>query len=151
MAPASGLVGGEMKTLQFEAVKVALKQDKTGYVLTLCMHPDEIPEELLRDFVGARYQVVMVRLNGDEQPMDRQEEYSGDRAVKIAGALCRDPGFWEYLHKDNQIIDPTEKEATEWLREYLGVRSRADLKTQPEARVRLDTINMEYAAWKQKS
>jgi hypothetical protein len=35
-----------METLQFEAVKVALKQDKTGYVLTLCMHPDEIPDEI---------------------------------------------------------------------------------------------------------
>ena len=57
-----------MKTLQFESVKVALKQDKTGYVLTLCLHPDEIPEELLRDYVGARYQVVMVRLSTDETP-----------------------------------------------------------------------------------
>jgi transposase len=47
-----------MKTLQFEGVKVALKQDKTGYVLNLSMHPDDVPEELLRDFVGARYQVV---------------------------------------------------------------------------------------------
>lgn len=139
-----------MKTMQFEAVKVALKQDKTGYVLTLCLHPDEIPEDLMRDFVGARYQVVMVRLDGHEQPMDRQEEFAGDRAVKIAGALCRDPKFWEYLHQDNQIIDPTEKEATEWLREYLGVRSRADLKTQPEARVRLDLINMEFTKWQQR-
>lgn len=138
-----------MKTMQFEAVKVALKQDKTGYVLTLCLHPDEIPEDLLRDFVGARYQVVMVRLDGHEQPMDRQEEFAGDRAVKIAGALCRDPKFWEYLHQDNQIIDPTEQESTEWLREYLGVKSRADLKTQPEARARLDSINMEYTKWQQ--
>lgn len=139
-----------MKTMQFEAVKVALKQDKTGYVLTLCLHPDEIPEDLLRDFVGARYQVVMVRLDGNEKPMDRQEEFAGDRAIKIAGVLCRDPRFWEFLHEDNQIIDPTEKEATEWLREYLGVKSRADLKTQPEARVRLDSINMEYTTWQQK-
>ena len=99
---------------------------------------------------GARYQVVMVRLDGHEQPMDRQEEFAGDRAVKIAGALCRDSKFWEYLHEDNQIIDPTEKEATEWLREYLGVRSRADLKTQPEARVRLDSINMEFTKWQQR-
>ena len=57
-----------METLQFEAVKVALKQDKTGYMLTLNIHPDEIPEGLMRDFVGARYQVVMVRLNGEEKP-----------------------------------------------------------------------------------
>lgn len=140
-----------MKTMQFEAVKVALKQDKTGYVLTLCMHPDEIPEDLLRDFVGARYQVVMVRLDGHEQPMDRQEEFAGDRAIKIAGVLCRDSQFWEYLHDDNQIIDPTEKEATTWLREYLGVKSRADLKTNAEARIRLDSLNMEFTKWKQKS
>jgi hypothetical protein len=60
-----------MKTSQFEAVKVAIKQDKTGYVLTLSIHPDEIPEEVMRDFVGARYQVVMVRLNGEEKPMNR--------------------------------------------------------------------------------
>ena len=50
-----------MKTSQFEAVKVAIKQDKTGYVLTLSIHPDEIPEEVMRDFVGARYQVVALR------------------------------------------------------------------------------------------
>ena len=30
--------------LQFEARKVALKQDRTGYVLTLSLHPDEIPD-----------------------------------------------------------------------------------------------------------
>lgn len=137
-----------MKTLQFEAIKVALKQDKTGYVLTLCMHPDEIPEDLLRDFVGARYQVVMVRLNSTDLPLDRQEEFSGDRARKIAGALCRDPDFWTYLHDDGQILEPTEEEATTWLREYLNVQSRAELRSNPEARVRLDSINMEFLKWK---
>ena len=29
-----------------EAIKVAIKQDATGYVLTLRIHPDEIPEQL---------------------------------------------------------------------------------------------------------
>lgn len=151
MALACGSGGGDMKTMQFEAVKVALKQDKTGYVLTLCLHPDEIPEDLLRDFVGARYQVVMVRLDGHEQPMDRQEEFAGDRAIKIAGVLSRDPKFWEYLHHDNQIIDPTANEAVTWLREYLGVKSRAELKTNPEARLRLDTLNMEFTTWQKRN
>ena len=136
-----------MKTLQFEAVKLAIKQDKTGYILTLVMHPDEIPDDLLRDFVGARYQVVMVRLNHADVPMDRQEEFAGDRARKIAGSLCRNPQFWAYLQNDGQIIDPTEEEATSWLREYLGVQSRAELKTNQEARMRLDSLNMEFAKW----
>jgi hypothetical protein len=54
--------------LQFEARKVALKQDRTGFVLTLALHPDEIPEELLRDFVGARYACALVRFQDDENP-----------------------------------------------------------------------------------
>jgi hypothetical protein len=137
-----------MKTLQFEAVKVALKQDKTGYVLTLCMHPDEIPEELLRDFVGARYQVVMVRLNGDDQPTDRQNEFVGDRATKIAGVLCRSPEFWNYLLDQRFIEHGSDVEATNWLRSQLGVRSRTELKTNQEARIRLDSIYMEFMKWK---
>ena len=85
----------EIKTLNFEAIKVALKQDKTGYVLTLCVHPDDIPNELLRDFVGSHYQVVMVRLNGDNQPLNRDGEFEGDRAIRLAGVLCREKEFWE--------------------------------------------------------
>jgi hypothetical protein len=140
-----------MKTLQFEGVKVALKQDKTGYVLNLSMHPDDVPEELLRDFVGARYQVVMVRLDGHEEPMDRQREYEGDRAIRIAGLLCRDPKFWQYLHEDNQILEATEKEATDWLRDYLNIPSRSELKTNPQARIMLDKIHKDYNAWTQKN
>ena len=69
----------KIKTLQFESVKVALKQNKDGYVLTLCIHPDDVPLELLRDFVGARYQVVMVRLNDEDQPIDRAAEFDGTK------------------------------------------------------------------------
>jgi len=138
-----------MKTLQFEGVKVALKQDKTGYVLTLCMHPDEIPEELLRDFVGARYQVVMVRLSGDETPMDRKE-FDGTKSIRVAGLLCRDHNFWEWLHEDTQIIEATEKEATDWLRDYLGVTSRSELKDNPPARERLEKLHKDFNAWKRK-
>lgn len=132
----------------FEAVKVALKQDKTGYILTLNIHPDDLDERILRDFVGARYQVVMVRIDQDEKPMNRDKEYSGDKSVKLAGLLCRDPKFWDYLHDDNQIIDPTEKEATSWLRDYLGVKSRTELKVNHDARKRLENINTEFNKWK---
>jgi hypothetical protein len=140
-----------MKTLQFEGVKVALKQDKTGYVLTLSMHPDDIPEELLRDFVGSRYQVVMVRLIGNEEPMDRQEEYQGDRAVRIAGILCKDPKFWKYLYSEEQIFDEDMEDATEWVRNYLNVPSRSDLKTNREAQILLDRLHREYQEWTQKN
>jgi hypothetical protein len=136
-----------MKTLQFEGVKIALKQDKNGYVLTLGMHPDDVPEELLRDFIGARYQVVMVRINLVEEPLDRQEEFEGDKAIRVAGMLCRNPQFWAYLNDQALILDETEEEATEYLRHYLQIQSRSDLKTNAQARIRLDSIHKEFQAW----
>lgn len=128
-----------------------LKQNKNGYILTVCMHPDEVPEDLFRDYVGARYQVVMVRINSDEQPMDRQELNKESPHVRLAGMLCRDKAFWKYLHDDCLIIEACEEEATEWLREYLGVQSRTELKDNLEAQAQLDSINKEFLAWKQKN
>ena len=139
-----------MDTLQYEALKVALKQDKTGYVLTLCIHPDEIPNELLRDFVGARYQVVMVRLNEEDQPMERKN-FEGSKAVRKAGILCRDPDFWDFLHDDLQIMDRTEKEATDWMRDYLGVNSRSELNTNAEARGLFEKLDARFEAWTRES
>jgi hypothetical protein len=139
-----------LKTLQFEAVKVALKQDRTGYVLTLSMHPDDIPEDLLRDYVGARYQVVMVRLTENDQPMDKQNEFVGDRAIRIAGLLCRDPKFWKYLYAEELIFDEDETDATEYVRNYLGIKSRSELKTNREAQILLEGMYARYNDWTQK-
>ena len=140
-----------MKTIQFEGVKVALKQDKTGYVLAVSIHPDDVPVELLRDFVGSRYQVVMVRMDGSEQPMNREEEFGADRSIRIAGMLCRDPQFWKYLYEDTQIMQANENEATDWLRDYLNIQSRTELKTNEEARQHLDKLHKEFNEWKQKN
>ena len=135
-----------MKTLQFEAIKMAIKQDKDGYVLTLRMHPDEIPEELLRDFVGSRYSCVLVRLGEDEAPMERVD-FAGDKSVRLAGMLCRNPRFWAYLFDLSCVLEPTEEESQQWLREYLDVPSRAELKTNASARIRLDSLHKEFTTW----
>jgi hypothetical protein len=133
----------------FEAVKMAIKQDKNGYVLTLNVHPDDLDERIMRDYVGARYQVVMVRLDEDDTPLSR-EDFDGDRAIKIAGSMCKDPQFWAYLHKDSQIIEPSEEEATFWLRAYLDIQSRAELKSNQKARDGLFKIQKEFLSWRQK-
>ena len=137
-----------METLQFEGVKVALKQDKTGYMLTLSIHPDEIPSDLLRDFVGSRYQVVMVRLNGEEKPMNREQEHSSDH-VRSSAILCRNPKFWHFLHETGQVFDESETTATAWLKQELEITSRTELTTNQEAIRRLKFILKEFYEWTQ--
>jgi hypothetical protein len=131
----------------FEAQKIAMKQDKEGMVLTLRIHPDELPAELMRDFVGSRYQVVMVRLDGEEKPMKREQEHSTDW-VRMAGILSRDPAFPKWLAHTGELLEPNEEEAVEWLRDYLGVKSRADIPDSEVAKARLRTVLQEFNLWK---
>ena len=137
-----------METIQYEAVKVALKQDRTGFMLTMSIHPDEIPEKLIRDFVGARYQVVMVRLDGQEQPMNRVQEHGID-PVKLAALLCKDKYFHQFLVEAGEIFEGGEEPATEWLREKLHVQSRSEIRDNPQKARLLLEINETYKAWKQ--
>jgi hypothetical protein len=139
-----------METSQFEAVKVGIKQDNSGYILTLRIHPDELPEEVMRDFVGSRYMTVMVRLNEEERPMNREQELAKDM-VRVSGMLCRDPQFWAFLQESGNVIDKTEKEAMTWLKSYLKVESRADISKSQQAVEKMLGIKQEFASWKNRS
>jgi hypothetical protein len=121
--------------LQFEARKVALKQDRTGYILTLSLHPDEIPEELLRDFVGARYGCALVRIQDDESATPYINR------VSKAGMLCRLPPFQDFLEANS------EDHAASVLCKRLGIASRAELNGNSLAQIAFDDLLKEYEQW----
>ena len=118
--------------LQFEARKVALKQDRTGFILTLAMHPDEVPEEILRDFVGARYACAVVRIQDDESAT----QY--DNRVAKAGMLCRDQEFQFFLGAD------CEDAAADKLCKHCGIESRTELHGKRDAQIMFDKIVAGY-------
>ena len=136
-----------MDTLQYEAIKVAMKQDKEGYLLTLRVHPDDLPVELVRDFCGARYQCVMVRIGDDERPLNR-DNFS--EIVKLAGMLPRNPQFQQWLAEEGRIdsFECGEEEATTWLKMTCKIESRRELATNQVAAAVLRQINQEFQAWK---
>lgn len=118
--------------LQFEARKVALKQDRTGFVLTLAIHPDECPEEILRDFVGARYGCAMVRIQDDESATPYNNR------VQSAGMLCKQPMFQEFLNVDSESAAATE------LCKRCGIESRTELHGNEVAKMIFDDLIKEY-------
>lgn len=127
----------------FEAIKVALKQDKTGFVLTLCIHPDDLDDRILRDFVGARYQVVMVRIDDQGQPFTRPTK---PKAVATAGLLCRNPSFRAWLRELGEILDDTEASAVSAIHRIIGIRSRSEL-SDPAKAEEFDQMVKEFNAW----
>lgn len=130
-----------MNALQFEAVKVALKQDRTGFVLTLNVHPDEVPEELLRDYVGARYGVAMVRILEDESVV----EYKN--LVKQAGILCRSVNFQSWLYEIGAINKKDEMNATQALYDLCKIKSRTELNGNQDAIRKFEGLVNEYEKW----
>jgi hypothetical protein len=118
--------------LQFEARKVALKQDRTGFVLTLAIHPDECPEEILRDFVGARYGCALVRIQDDESATP----YSN--RVQSAGMLCKQPTFQEFLNVDSEASAAAE------LCKRCGIESRTELHGNEVAKMIFDDLIKDY-------
>ena len=118
--------------LQFEARKVALKQDRTGFVLTIAIHPDEVPEELMRDFVGARYGCAFVRIQDDESATPYTNR------VAKAGMLCRNPDFQEFLSCDN------ETDTAHMLCKRCGVESRTELHGSADGKRLFDLLVHEF-------
>jgi len=135
-----------LDTINFEAIKTGLKQSKDGYLLSLALHPDDMPDHLIKDFVGARYMVVMVRIGDDEQPIKQVRK--SDPAVAMAGLVCRDSMFWEYVCIRDEEIITSEAECSEWMKMYFDIDSRADFKTNTEAREKFIKFKEEFEQWK---
>jgi hypothetical protein len=131
-----------MDALQFEAIKVALKQDRTGFVLTLNIHPDEIPEQMMRDYVGARYAVALVRIQDDESPTPYET------LVKKAGILCRTREFQVWLVETGAATEKTEEAAIEAMYELCSITSRTELNGNAAAKELFNNMVADYEQWK---
>jgi hypothetical protein len=127
--------------LQFEARKVALKQDRSGYILTLALHPDEIPEELLRDFVGTRYACAVVRIQDDESPTHYNNR------VQKAGMLCRDENFQEFIASRLVGHSVDEDQTATALCKQCGIESRSELNGNVKAQEMFDALVLDFENW----
>ena len=64
----------KIEGVSFEAVKTSMMPDKNGTTIRLTIHPNDVPPQLHKDWVGSRYMVVMVKLNEDGTPDERKED-----------------------------------------------------------------------------
>ena len=130
---------------KFEAVKIAMQQDKHGHILRLSIHPNDTPEDIMRDPVGTRYLVVAVRIGDEGEPIASPSVRDGLMAVKLAGALARDNRFQVWLVQQEMADVISETAAADVIRTHSGVRSRSDLKTDLAARRRFLALRDEFA------
>ena len=69
----------------FEAVKTALRQTKDGIAVTMVVHPNDVPPDLMSDPIGSRYMIGMARLDEQEQIIEPESVKEGRKLSNQAG------------------------------------------------------------------
>lgn len=140
----------------FEAVKTSMSQSKQGTILRLALHPNEVPPSLHTDWVGSRYMVAMVKLDDNDQPEISLEQRETERLVASAGMLCRNVDFAHFMYENGYVADypsmddeKRETQVANCLRKHLEISSRADMKTNSQAREKFKSLSEEFTRWKQ--
>ena len=128
----------------FEAVKSVLRQSKDGIVLSLVIHPSNVPTPLLADPIGSRYMVGMVRMGDNEEIIEPESGREGKRMVTSAGALCRDSDFQKWMVDNGFSGEQTEEAAATSVKRLLKVKSRAELKENVGAQQRWLVIRQHF-------
>lgn len=132
--------------VNFEAVKIALTQDKNGLVLKLAIHPADAPQDLVVAPVGTRYMIAAVMLNDQDEPVKGQKKREADTVITIAGALCRNERFQQWLEATGMAEDASERSAVEAVREFCGIKSRSEFSTNESARGKFIVLRDQFEA-----
>ena len=135
---------GEDIAESFEAKKYAYRQTKDGIVLSFVLHPDDVPKEMATAPIGQRYMVACAQIDDHENPIRPRATTDAEKALARANLICRDETYIQWVRMNYyqwDVVDKTledEEYAAQVIRFICGIESRSELKTNPEARERLN-------------
>ena len=112
----------------------------------MAVHPDEVPTDLMTDWVGSRYMVAMVRLSDDDEIAQDTSTKEISRLIASCGALCRQEKFQQFVLLGTGL-DVTEANTVVVLRDALGITSRSELKENAQARSAFIDLREDFNRW----
>src|SRR5271166_1040039 len=161
-------------SLCFEAVKMSYRQTRDGFVISLVIHPDEMPDALATAPLGSRWAVAMVRRGDDELPVSPDPPPpTAESRPPASEAPQTEPGganlMTSLAAKDRyRNLDPPKRavaragmlesnrrfwswagvsstiDAADYIRRACGVSSRSAIETDPNAFLRYLTMEAHY-------
>jgi hypothetical protein len=150
-------ITAEEVTVSFEAMCKGLRTSQGGVTVQFFLMPnDPAVQILLEGGVNATWFCSLVRLGDNTQEADpTPSQLEGARAVRRAGILCKDSDFQSfcathgYIPEDClQDAEKAETKSTEFVRSWLGVVSRKQLRYDSAARARLSALTDEFYKWR---
>jgi len=126
----------------FECLKVRITQNKQGTYLVLNIHNDDLPDRIMRSWVGTRYYCVLIEADMiDEEAVIEFPKTEGEKIISRAGILARNKNFQKYIGAEN------ESDSAEYIRQYCKIQSRSELKDNDEAKEQFEKITKRFNRW----
>lgn len=132
--------------MQIEVKKDGLSQLQSGeWTLKLKLHATEIPTQLLKAPMGTRYQLVMVEIGDDEEPVAEEKPHC---YAKQISTLCQKPSFRMFCIEQMGADDTTEYESiVSFIRMHCDVESRKEIVEGTTAAILWRRLVADYENW----
>ena len=143
-----------------EAIKISLKQEADGIIVAFRIHPDDLPTDLLRARINSRFALAFQQIGDDEKPIPAspvmkavEKKKKQNANVMRAAIACGEAKFQHFLKqtypdKWKEYLGSPSARASCVLRAFVGIDSRRDLATNPEALKLFDVLMGKYEMWK---
>ncbi len=140
-----------------EVKKDSLRQTQDG-LWKITLTAAELPAWLLAASMGTRMVCALVQIGDDEQPVAPEVQpvktpkpFASLPAATQAGIVCADPVFWRFLRQEQLGTGPVadENAAAAEVRRLCGVKSRAELTTDPKAHARWQALLRTFVDFKE--
>jgi hypothetical protein len=156
-----------------DVIKAAYRQTKDGFAITFVLHPQDDHEELARAPIGSQWQIEATPLDDDGNPeTDGAQPRKLPAAASVRegggtvapaprpfnlanhiGMLCAADRFHVFLERNYEDRwkflnggTPTQK-AAEIVRSLCGVKSRAEIESNPDALNKWQQVWIRYNNW----
>lgn len=159
------------QAISLEAKKDALAQRQNGdWKVSFTVQSIDMDPRLTLAAMGTRFAMVLVEIGDDELPVekegraeprqDRQPQPDGAKRMDWrevqpaaqAGIRCNDAAFRTFLAEEHSFRPRKDEDelgqATDFLRNMLGISSRAELSTDHRKRVLWHQLDSQFQAWK---
>lgn len=150
----NGLHVGTVLQISARNANISAKSVKGGWKYEFKAEITE--EDFLRfnghDLTGSLFEAQLECIEIAQLPLPiepKPEAPKGGPLAESAGRLCQQPLFWDFLSFQTGIPRCTNELATNYVREYCGVLSRAEIDHQPTAKHRFMELMGEFRKWQQ--
>ena len=129
---------------KFECMFQSLRKTKEHISITIAIHPNDVPRDLLADPIGSRYMAALVRMDDNEEIIPPPMQMTADRLVQSAGMLCRQERFQRWLVESGCGNEISEESAIKYLRRLLGISTRKQIGEEEQAAKDFRTIKEKF-------